>query len=406
MKSTSRTALIVVITGLVVALPLSQVVGASLGDGIALIALAGIGSLAAAVCGGWTSRALQHRRLRTQALAIGLVATAATVAGVLVAAKAMFISSHDLGVLLVVLLVSAATAAGAALRLGSDFERSTAGMVGFARQLDGSQLPEPVPGPMVTDEMHRLASALAETSARLSASRQREQALDASRRELVAWVSHDLRSPIAAIRAMAEALADGVVSDSASVNRYHAIIRQESERLSTLVDDLFELSRITAGALVPDESMVPLREVIADVLDGVHGRAAQRGISIGSDAEAVGEALVPARDLSRVLHNVMDNAVRHTHPGGHVALQAKAAGSGLMIAVRDECGGIPGDDLNRLFDVAFRGDSARTRDDGGGGLGLAIARGLMELHAGTIAVDNQGPGCEFTLSFPLPHSAY
>jgi signal transduction histidine kinase len=201
---------------------------------------------------------------------------------------------------------------------------------------------------------------------------------------------------------MAEALEEGVVDDSVSVTRYHTIIRQESERLSALVDDLFELSRIAAGTLVPDDSLLPLRDVIADVLDGLHGRAAKRGISIGSDTEAAGEAMVPARDLSRVLHNLLDNAVRHTRPGGHVALQVGTAGCNLSIAVRDECGGIPGADLDRLFDVAFRGDTARTPDDGGGGLGLAIAKGLMELHAGTIAVDNRGPGCEFTLSFPLP----
>ncbi|MCU1343897.1 MAG: histidine kinase [Acidimicrobiia bacterium] len=402
MKSSSRAALLVVAAGLVAALPLSQLVGASWGDGIALIALAGMGSLAAAIIGGLSLRVVQHRALRTQALAIGLVATASTVAGVLVAAKAMFISSHDLGVLLVVLLVSSATAAGAALRLGWGFERSAAGVVGFARQLDASAGPQSVPGVVVTGELQRLADALAETSARLTASRGREQALDASRRELVAWVSHDLRSPIAAIRAMAEALEEGVVSDAASVNRYHTIIRQESERLSTLVDDLFELSRITAGALVPDDSLVPLRDVIADVLDGMHGRAAKRGVSLGSDTEAAGDALVPARDLSRVLHNVIDNAVRHTRSGGHVGLYARASGPTLLVAVRDECGGIAGDDLGRVFEVAFRGDRARTPDDdGGGGLGLAIAKGLVELHAGTIRVVNSGPGCEFTLSLPL-----
>jgi signal transduction histidine kinase len=407
MKSTGKAVLAVMMAGIIAAAIMARIVGATAHDTVALIALAGAASLAAAHIRDVLLRALHQRAFRTQALAIGLVSTATTVAGVVVAAKAMFISSHDRGVLMVVLLVSAATAAGAALRLGSAFERSAAAMLGFARQLDGSTPADPVTGSavageMVTGELQRLATTLAETSDRLTASREREQALDASRRELVAWVSHDLRSPIAAIRAMAEALEEGVVADSVSVSRYHTTIRQESERLSTLVDDLFELSRITAGALVPDPSLVPLRDVIADVLDGLHGRAAKRGVSIGSDAAPAGDALVPARDLSRVLHNVMDNAIRHTRSGGHVQLHASASGGDLSIAVRDECGGIPGEDMGRLFDVAFRGDSARTPDDdGGGGLGLAIAKGLMELHAGTIDVSNLDRGCQFTLTFPL-----
>jgi signal transduction histidine kinase len=239
-------------------------------------------------------------------------------------------------------------------------------------------------------------------SQRLEASREREHSLEASRRELVAWVSHDLRSPIAAVRAMAEALEDGVVDDSESVARYHRAIRHETERLSQLVDDLFELSRITAGALAPDDTTLPFCQLIDNVLDSVSTAALSRGIDVVTRIDDTADALVPGAYLRRALQNVLDNAIRHTPVGGTVSIGWSTGNGVLCIDVSDECGGIPASDIPRVFDVAFRGDSARTRDHGGGGLGLAIARGLLDLHDGTIEVDNRERGCRFSLRLPVP----
>ena len=246
-----------------------------------------------------------------------------------------------------------------------------------------------------------MTAELHEVSQRLDASREREQSLEASRRELVAWVSHDLRSPIAAVRAMAEALEDGVVDDAESVVRYHRSIRQETERLSQLVDDLFELSRITAGALAPDDTTLPLCQLIDDVLESVSTAALSRGIDVVAVIDEASDALVPGSYLRRALHNVLDNAIRHTPVGGTVSVAWSTGDGVLCIDVSDECGGIPAADLSRVFDVAFRGDAARTRDRGGGGLGLAIARGLLDLHDGTIEVDNRDRGCRFSLRLPV-----
>jgi signal transduction histidine kinase len=252
-----------------------------------------------------------------------------------------------------------------------------------------------------TEEMRRMTAELHEVSQRLDASREREQSLEASRRELVAWVSHDLRSPIAAVRAMAEALEDGVVDDAESVARYHRAIRQETERLSQLVDDLFELSRLTAGALAPDDTTLPLCQLIDDVLESASTAALSRGIDVVAVIDEACDALVPASYLRRALHNVLDNAIRHTPVGGTVSVAWSTGDGVLCIDVSDECGGIPAADLPRVFDVAFRGDTARTRDRGGGGLGLAIARGLLDLHDGTIEVDNRDRGCRFSLRLPV-----
>jgi signal transduction histidine kinase len=349
---------------------------------------------------------MRRRRLLSQLLAISTVTVVSAVAGIALAAQQMFLSSHDLSVLTVVLVVSSAVSVVAAIVLGRAFEKSVAEVTGLASNLiDGSPSARSS-GRFVTGELQSLATELSSVSAQLDASRRREKALESARRELVAWVSHDLRSPIASVRAMAEALEDGVVDDEASVHRYHHAIRLESERLGSLVDDLFELSRISAGAIDASQTFVPLVELVSEVLASVEPSAAAKGIAVVSPIDELPNALVPAADLRRVLHNLLDNAVRHTTVGGTILLGAVVDPSGqhVELEVADQCGGIPAADLPRVFDVAFRGDLARTRDRSGGGLGLAIAKGLLEAHAGSIHVANQADGCRFVVTLPLIES--
>ena len=395
-------ALIVARVGVVVAAIIAAASGASAHDGAVVIGLAAGGSAVVAVAGSLLAHRLRSRSLRTQVLVIVLASVVAIVAGVLVAAKAMFISGHDVGVLAVVLTVSAAISVAAAVRLGSAFERSTEHVGELARHLTASSgAPAPWSAPVVTGELQRLAGQLTAVSAELEASRRRTVALDGSRRELVAWVSHDLRSPIASIRAMAEALEDGVVDDAASMERYHRSMRLESERLGGLVDDLFELSRITAGAIDTDQPLVPLGELVTEVTAAAEVTAITKGVRIVNLLDDGSEALVPMSDFRRVLRNLLDNAVRHTRPNGTIVLGGSVTGRTAVVHVTDECGGIPEQDLARLFDVAFRGDVARSRDQGGGGLGLAIAKGLLEAHQGSIAIVNHAPGCRFTVRLPV-----
>jgi signal transduction histidine kinase len=384
-----------------------MIVAMGMRDMVVVSAWAGGASLLVAGLGLVLLRRLRRRRLLTQLLALGTVTVVTTVTGIAVAAERMFLSSHDLSVLTVVIVVSSAVSVIAAVVLGRAFERSVAEVTGFASTLvdrGASGAAQPNPSlPYVTGELQSLASELASVSSQLDASRRRELALETARRELVAWVSHDLRSPIASVRAMAEALEEGVVDDAASVHRYHHAIRLESERLGSLVDDLFELSRISAGAIDTGQTFVPLVELVSEVLESVEPAAAAKGIAVVSPIDELPIALVPAADLRRVLHNLLDNAVRHTTTGGTILLGATADRSREMveIEVSDQCGGIPASDLPRVFDVAFRGDAARTRDRSGGGLGLAIAKGLLEAHAGSIHVTNQPDGCRFVVNLPL-----
>jgi signal transduction histidine kinase len=391
----------VVVAGIALAALIAAASGAPMQDGAEVIALAAAGSVVTALAGSVVAHRLRGRSLRMQVVFIALVTSVAVVAGTLVAARAMFISGHDLSVLGVVLAVSGAVSVATALGLGWAFERSTEHVAALARQLAGGASVPAAPIPVVTGELQRLATQLADASAQLDASRRQAAALEASRRELVAWVSHDLRSPIASIRAMAEALEDGVVDDSESIARYHRSVRQESERLGALVDDLFELSRITAGVIDEDQPLVPLAELLTEVVASSEVAAGRKGVRVVNVVDDEPAVMVPMSDFRRVLRNLLDNAVRHTRPGGTIVVGGNLAGRTAVLHVTDECGGIPEGDLSRVFDVAFRGDQARSRDQGGGGLGLAIAKGLLEAHDGSIAIANQASGCRFTLRLPV-----
>ncbi|WP_414635717.1 sensor histidine kinase [Actinophytocola sp.] len=236
--------------------------------------------------------------------------------------------------------------------------------------------------------------------------RDRERTAEASRRELVAWISHDLRTPLAGIRAMAEALADGVVSAPRDVAFYAHRIGNETRRLSGMVDDLFELSRITAGALQLTMSAVPLQDVVADALVAQTPVAQRKRVTVRANAETWPVVLGSDPELARIVRNLVSNAIRHTPPDGTVAVQIGVDGGEAVLAVEDGCGGIPEHELSRVFDVAYRGTSARTpatgRDEpASAGLGLAIAKGLVEAHRGRIGAHNHGPGCRFEVRLPL-----
>jgi signal transduction histidine kinase len=358
------------------------------------------GALLASLVGMVVVRRLRHRPLRDQALAVALSAMAATVVGVVAASVGMFISPHDLRALIVVLVVSSAVAVGAAVQLGDDLGEGARQVGDLARRLgDGDEVRAPELRP--TGELAGLAAELEDVSRRLDESRHRERALEESRRELIAWVSHDLRSPLATIRAMAEALDDGIVADAETTGRYHHQIRTDAERLSALVDDLFELSRINSGTLRLRRERVPLADVIGAALTGAEALAQLKGVELDVRTGPLPAVDVAPQELSRVLHNLLDNAIRHTPSGGHVVVESQAAGDEATLSVSDQCGGIPDTDIDRVFDVAFRGDSARGKDSRGGGLGLAIARGLVEAHDGCIEVANEPAGCRFTVHLPV-----
>jgi signal transduction histidine kinase len=330
---------------------------------IGLYSLAAGGAVG--LIGAFVLRLLRGSSVLVHTMVLLTVTVLAVVAGVAAVAKAMFLSGHDLRVILITVSASAVVSLG----LGAVFGQ-------------------------------RLAAAAiwAQTA------RAKERRLEAGRRELVAWVSHDLRTPLAGLRAMAEALEDGVVGDPATVKDYLSRIRVEADRMTQLVDDLFELSRINAGALRLVPTRVPLRDVVSDAIAGIAPLAAGKRITLVAAETGWPTVRAGERELARVVSNLLVNSIRYTPEAGTVQIDAGREPDGVWLAVSDTCGGIPDHDLDRVFEVAFRGERARTPQadgsSGGGGLGLAIVRGLVEAHGGRVAVRNTGLGCRFEVRLP------
>ena len=248
-------------------------------------------------------------------------------------------------------------------------------------------------------ELTRLADELDRCAAPQRA-RPREQRVEQSRRELIAWVSHDLRTPLAGIRAMVEASTTAWSTTGRPCAATSATIQAESERLAGLVDDLFELSRIQADAapaqlepIGPGRTGVGHRSPTARTADA---RASSAGRTC-STTPAWATCSIP--EMGRVLRNLLDNAIRHTPTGGTVARRGLGRPTPSRWPSRDGCGGIPTGDMDRVFELAYRGDTARS-PGGGGGLGLAIAKGLVEAHQGAISVRNETGGCCFIVRLP------
>jgi signal transduction histidine kinase len=205
---------------------------------------------------------------------------------------------------------------------------------------------------------------------------------------------------------MAEALEDQVVTDPREVSQYHSQIRREVDRLTLMIDDLFELSRIHAGALRLSKRMVGLEDLVAEVVASAEPVARAKGVRLSGAAVRGMPVYVDSAEMGRALRNLVTNAIRHTPSDGGVDVLAEVQSGMACVTVSDACGGIPPGDLPRVFDVAFRGEDARTpqadadTDGAGGGLGLAIVRGLVEAHGGEVAVDNVGGGCRFEVRLP------
>jgi signal transduction histidine kinase len=372
----------------------------STGDVVLVLGLAlGGGALSGAL--GWLALRVTRGRSLQVALAIATVsAVLAVVASTAAVARAMFLSAHDLGVVLLVCAVSAVVALVLGMLLGQVVVADARTVRSAAESLsdDADQPRGRLPRPPVTAELASIGREIEAASGRLAYGRRRERELEEARRQLVTWVSHDLRTPLAGLRAMAEALEDGVVDDPP---RYHRQMRVEVERLTGMVDDLFELSRVHAGSHALRRERVSLEELVSDTLDAAHAVAGARGVVLSGEAMSAPTVEGDAAELARALRNLLVNAIRHTPADGTVRVRAIAHADHAVITVEDRCGGIPEPDLPKVFDVAWRGTHARTPGpDNGAGLGLAIVRAIVEAHGGSVSVANALPGCRFELRLP------
>ncbi|WP_329406210.1 HAMP domain-containing histidine kinase [Streptomyces sp. NBC_00704] len=365
------------------------------GDTLLIALYAAIGAAAAGLAGAAALRGLRHRSVSVSLAVVAAVTVAAMLAGTMLVSWAMFLSEHDLWVVTMVCSMAAVVSLVVALLLGRSVVRGSRELAEATRALgeDGSFTP---PAAAPTAELAQLSRQLAATSDKLAASRERERTLEASRRELVAWISHDLRTPLAGLQAMTEALEDGMVDDP---RIYLSRIRGEVGRMSAMVADLFELSRIQAGVLALSPTRMSVYDLVGDAIAGVDALAREHGVRlVGHGVDAV-PVEVDGREMSRVLANLLVNAIRRTPADGTVAVAAHREADRVVLSVTDGCGGIAPEDLPRVFDTGWRGTDART-PPAGAGLGLAIVRGIVEAHQGRAAVCNVPGGCRFEVHLP------
>jgi two-component system phosphate regulon sensor histidine kinase PhoR len=227
--------------------------------------------------------------------------------------------------------------------------------------------------------------------------------LERVRRDFVANVSHEFKTPLTAIQGFAETLLGGAIDDKDHRTRFLEIIREQAWRLARLTDDLLKLSRIEAGRLELEWRPVSVRGVVNGCIETVHLKAEQKGIEVSA---SVPDDLPPVRgdnaQVSEVLQNLLDNAVQYTPQGGHVELSAALNNGNVTFTVSDSGIGIPESDLERIFERFYRVDAARSREAGGTGLGLSIARHIVEAHSGRIWVESAiGRGSRFHFSIPI-----
>jgi signal transduction histidine kinase len=369
-------------------------------DTLTIIAITTGACAAVGVAGMVMLSATRHWPLRRSVVLAALLPVVAVITAVVVNVQAMFISTHDSVVVLVALAVSAVFAVVAALLVGRSLALGTRDLGARLASLTGDEPPTEPSGGSHPAEIVALAEELEQTRAQLEAARTRERAVEQSRRELVAFMSHDLRTPLAGARALAEALEDGVVDDvPAALHQLQVTV----DRMTGLVDDLFELSRLSTAPTPRTRRLVSMVEIVDDIVSELEAAARRSGVQLVAELPPPPERLAVSADseeLTRAVTNLVANGIQHTPAGGTVRLVAERGDDGrVRVAVEDACGGIAAADLERVFDVGWRADPDRSADRGAG-LGLAISRGLVELHNGSIAVRNIGQGCRFDVLLP------
>ncbi len=345
-----------------------------------------LGTLAVGVVAALALRRLPSIRL--QLAGLGLLAVALPLAAVLVSGLVMFDSGHDLTILLVAAACSTAALAAAGL-LGGSILRSLDRLRSASAAVAGGDLGARAPenGPA---ELAELGASFNEMAASV------EELFDA-RRQLVAWASHDLRTPLASMKAMLEAVEDGLVEPE----RYVPVLKQQVDALGVLVDDLFELARLDAGVLSLELREAPLAGVVRSALGGLEAEAEARRVALAAKIDGDPTAICAPDKVERVLLNLLTNAIRHTPSDGAVAVIVEPFEREVRVSVEDTGEGIPADSTKRVFDHFWRGDRSRTSETGGAGLGLAIAHGLVEAQGGRIWAENVAGGGA-RISFTLP----
>jgi signal transduction histidine kinase len=395
----SRSPWRILASGLVLALALAgflmwQLMEAPMSEITTLVSTLALTSVISLGVGYWLYRRgwVRSPSLLLTLLASYVWAAVLTVFNVWVMSVQMFVSEHDLTLSIVLLLFAAIIATTFGVFAAASITDGLRQLDQTAKALAGGELGArtAVSG---QDEVARVAHSFNEMAAQLQTAEHERAKLDALRREFIAWTSHDLRTPLTSIRAMVEALHDGLVDDPEMARRYYRTIRSDVMAMNKLIDDFFELAQLETDGLVLELSYHSLPDLVSDLLESFQALARQRNITlIGEVRSDIDLVSFNAEKMSRVLANLLSNALRYTPDGGSVQLRAMRTAEGIEVTVCDTGPGFSDKDLERIFEKFYRGEQARSRATGGAGLGLAIAAGIVAAHNGRIWATNRAEG--------------
>ena len=316
-------------------------------------------------------------------------------------AQMMFASQHDLLLAIVLLIFASGMAMVLGYFLSSTITSRIYLLKDAAEKLAKGELKTRVPI-SGRDEVAVLANTFNQMAEQLEMVDAKQRGLERLRADLIAWVGHDLQTPLASMRAILEALEDGVVDDPQTVKRYLNTAQRDVRSLSVLIDDLFQMAQLDTGGMPLDRAASSLSDLISDTLESFSELAARQAVKLeGSVDLDVDPVMMDTQRIGRVLNNLIGNALRHTPAEGCVEVRARRTVSGVEVSVSDTGEGIRAEDLPHVFESFYRGEKSRSRATGGAGLGLAISHGIVQAHGGEINVQSEaGHGSQFTFTLP------
>ena len=317
-------------------------------------------------------------------------------------AQMMFASEHDLLLAIVLLVFASGMAMALGYFLSSTVTERIQQLKNAAEKLAEGNLKTRV-AVNGRDEVASLAVTFNQMAEQLQAADNKQRELESLRRDLIAWVSHDLQTPLTSMRAILEALSDGVVDDPETVKRYLLTAQRDVRSLSSLIDDLFQMAQLDAGGFPLNRAEASLSDLVSDTLESFTQLAKQQDVTIEGNVDAdVDPVRMDTQAVGRVLNNLIGNALRHTPANGRVSVWVRR-NDHIEVTVSDTGEGIRAEDIPHVFERFYRGDVSRSRNQitGGAGLGLAIARGIVRAHGGEINVESKiGKGTQFTFYLP------
>ena len=318
-------------------------------------------------------------------------------------AQLMFASSHDL-LLAIVLLVFAS---GMAMVLGYFLSSAITDRVKQLKNAAEGLAKGDLKTRVIVkgnDEVSILADTFNKMAEQLETVDTKKRELEEMRANLIAWISHDLQTPLASVRAILEALSDEVVSDPQTIKRYLGTAQRDVRALSILIDDLFQMAQLNAGGIPLDRANSSLADLVSDTLESFTELAARGQVKLEGSVEAnLDPVNMDTQRIGRVLNNLIGNAIRYTPSQGEIKVHAKRTSRGVEVSVADTGEGIRKEDLPHIFESFYRGDASRSRsrNTGGAGLGLAISRGIVQAHGGELTVESE-PGRGSAFKFFIP----